>query len=57
VLGLAQLFRGVVGEPHDGRLDALSHTIPLIVEVFDDVRTHLSPMLAASASASIEERA
>jgi HPt (histidine-containing phosphotransfer) domain-containing protein len=57
LVGLAQLFRRVECEAHDGRLDALSHTIPLIVEVFDDVRTHLSPMLAASASASIEERA
>ena len=55
--GLAQMFRRVEREALERRLDALSHTIPLIVEIFDEVRTHLSQLLATSASASAEEPA
>jgi HPt (histidine-containing phosphotransfer) domain-containing protein len=45
---LAQLFRHLECEAGERRLDALSHTVPLIVETFDDVRTRLSRVLAAS---------
>jgi HPt (histidine-containing phosphotransfer) domain-containing protein len=53
---LALLFRQLEREASDQRFDALSHTVPLIVEAFDGVHARLARMLAASTSASLEER-
>ena len=52
---LARLFRQLEHEATDRRLDALSHTVPLIVETFDGVHARLARMLAASSSESVEE--
>jgi HPt (histidine-containing phosphotransfer) domain-containing protein len=53
---LTQLFRQLEAEASDGRIDALSHTVPLIVETFDQVRARLSRLLVPLRSESIEGR-
>ena len=54
---LTQLFRRLEAEAIAGRLDALSHTVPLIVETFDRERARLSRLLVPLTSESIGERA
>jgi chemotaxis protein histidine kinase CheA len=52
---LADLFRRVEQEAVDKSLDALSHSVPLIVETFDRVHTRLTRAMAASSPESIQE--
>ena len=54
---LADLFRRVEQEAVDKSLDALSHSVPLIVETFDQVHARLTRAMAASSPESIQERA
>lgn len=53
---LTQLFRQLEAEASEGRIDALSHTVPLIVETFDQVRARLSRLLGPLRFESIEGR-
>jgi HPt (histidine-containing phosphotransfer) domain-containing protein len=53
---LAELFRQLEREAADRSLDALSHTVPLIVETFDQVHVRLTKAIAASLPATIQER-
>ena len=53
---LAELFRRVEQEAVDKSLDALSHSVPLIVETFDRVHARLTKAMAASSPESIQER-
>ena len=53
---MAELFRRLEAQARDNRLDELSDTLPLIVEVFDQVRLRLTKVIAASL-APIQERA
>ena len=52
---LAELFRRLELQARDNRLDALSDTLPLIVETFDQVQARLTRTIAAS-SEPIQER-
>ena len=45
---LAQLFRRLEQQARDNRLDELSDTLPLIVEIFDQVHVSLTQTIAAS---------
>jgi len=53
---LAELFRRVEQEAGEKSLDALSHSVPLIVETFDQVHARLTRAIAAKSPESIEER-
>jgi len=53
---LAEVFRRVEQEAGDSSLDALSHSVPLVVETFDRVRARLTKVIASSTSATIQER-
>jgi HPt (histidine-containing phosphotransfer) domain-containing protein len=53
---LAGMFRQLEYEARDHKLDDLSHTLPRIVETFDQVHARLTRAIAASSSAPIEER-
>lgn len=53
---LAELFRRVEQEAGDKSLDALSHSVPLVVETFDQVHARLTRAISATSPESIEER-
>jgi HPt (histidine-containing phosphotransfer) domain-containing protein len=53
--GLADLFRQLEQEAGEKRLDALSHTVPRIVETFDEVHARLTRAIATPSSATFEE--
>ena len=53
---LADLFRRVEQEAGDKALDALSHSVPLVVETFDQVHIRLTRAISASSPESIQER-
>ena len=54
---LAALFRQLEYQARDGQIDELSHTLPLIVETFDQVHVRLTKAIAASSSEPIQGRA
>ena len=54
--GLADLFRQVEREADTRQLDAVSHTVPRIVEAFDAVHVRLTQTIAAPSPGAFEER-